>query len=146
VPHENRPKENNHPKGGTMKNLFATLSALCVTLTFTQTAHASIFGDVGNFVLTSLFKAAGGIWVVLSIVVVWMTKKHLVPLLAIERHRRYAEWIARIADEVTDDLVQKYPNERWAKFLDNAVDKVMEITGISKETARRAVTSAIARK
>lgn len=129
-----------------MKNAIVILFALFGAIGCAEIAHASIFGDVGNFVLTSLFKAAGGIWVVLSIVLVWMTKKHLVPLLAIERNRRYAEWIARIADEVTDDLVQKYPNERWTKFLDNAVDKVMEITGISKETARRAVTSAVARK
>lgn len=111
-----------------------------------QIAQASILGDAGIFVLNSLLKAAGGIWIVLGILITFTAKKYLVPFLLVERNRRYAEWIARIADEVTDDLVRRYPDEQWLKFLDQAVDRVMEICGISEETARRAVNSAVSRK
>ncbi len=77
---------------------------------------------------------------------VWLTNKYLVPFLEVEHRRVYARYIASIADEVTDDLVRRYPNREWLKFIDEAVDKVIEICGIDTEVASRAVSAALSRK
>jgi len=102
----------------------------------------SLFG----FLTEPLLAILGGVWGILSVVVAYLAKNYLVPLLEIERNRRYAEWIARIADEVTDDLVERYPDKKWIEFLDESVDKIMDICGISDETAQRAIQAAVARK
>jgi hypothetical protein len=70
----------------------------------------------------------------------------LVPLLRIESNRRYAAYIAVIADEVTDELRARYPDKTWLKYLDEAVDKIIEICDIDPEIARRAALAALARK
>ncbi|HDS00581.1 MAG TPA: hypothetical protein ENO22_14315 [candidate division Zixibacteria bacterium] len=82
----------------------------------------------------------------LGLVVAFIGKKYLLPLLEVESRRKYAEWIAHIADELTDDLVARYPDNRWVKFIDDSVDKLMEICGIEKEVAARAINSALRRK
>ena len=78
--------------------------------------------------------------------VTWFAKKYLVPWLQVERRRRYAEYIAVMADEITDDLIQRYPDNSWMKKLDEAVDKLIAICGIDPEIARRAVSAALSRK
>jgi hypothetical protein len=91
-----------------------------------------------------------GIWAgfvaVLTALIVWLAKAYLVPFLATGRAKNYAEWIAKIADEVTDDLVKKYPGSRIASFANDAVDEVMKICDIQKTTAQRAVNAALQRK
>ncbi|MBD3218866.1 MAG: hypothetical protein GF310_11360 [candidate division Zixibacteria bacterium] len=82
----------------------------------------------------------------LGLVVVFVGKNYLLPFLKIESRRRYASWIAHIADEITDDLVSRHPENRWLKFIDDSVDKLMDICGIEKEVASRAVNSALRRK
>jgi len=57
-----------------------------------------------------------------------------------------AEYVLLIADEVTDQLVAKYPQNELVRWLDVAVDKIMEITGVSKDVATRAAQAALARK
>jgi hypothetical protein len=79
-------------------------------------------------------------------IVAWATAKYLVPLIKTERHRRYAQWIANIADDATDDLVASHPSD-WAKYLDSAVDKIVEVCGLQDASvAKRAVNAAIVRK
>lgn len=82
----------------------------------------------------------------LIVIIMWVVGKYLAPYLKTEKRLKYAEWIAKIADEVTDDLLGRYPTNTWAKFFDDAVDKVMEICGIKKEVASRAATAALKRK
>lgn len=105
-----------------------------------------ILGSVFDFLLDNFVNLAGGAGAVLMTFLTWMVKKYLVPFLEIERHRRYARFIASISDEVTDDLVRKYPDKSWIKYLDDAVDRVIEICDINREIARRAVSAAMARK
>lgn len=76
----------------------------------------------------------------------WATKKWLIPFLSTEARKKVAEYILIIADEVTDWLVAKYPEKDIWKYLDKAVDKVIEVCGISREVAERAVEAAMARK
>ncbi len=82
----------------------------------------------------------------LGLLVAFVGKNYLLPLLKVERSRRFARWIALLADEITDDLVARYPDNGWVKFIDEAVDSLMEICGISQEIAGRAINSALARK
>jgi hypothetical protein len=77
----------------------------------------------------------------------WLAKRFVKPLLEVERNRAMATWIAHIADEVTDELVARYPDQQWDNWLDKAVDKVMEVCEIEKrEVAERAARAALGRK
>lgn len=75
-----------------------------------------------------------------------LARKYVVPFLEVGRHRRYAQYIAMLADEVTDDLRARYPQKSWIKHLDEAVNKLITITGVAEEIARRAIGAAAARK
>lgn len=105
-----------------------------------------VMATVLDTLFNNLVGIFGGIGAILMAVAVWLARKYLVPYLAVERHRRYAEYIALIADDVTDDLIARYPDNAWLKRLDEAVDKVIEICGIEDEVAQRAVSAAITRK
>ncbi|MEP0827747.1 MAG: hypothetical protein HRF51_04430 [bacterium] len=105
-----------------------------------------ILGSLWDFLLQNIFTLLGGLGTVFIALVVWFARKYLAPYLQVESRRRYAEYIAAIADEVTDDLVRKYPENEWVKRIDEAVDKIIEICGIDSEVARRATSAALARK
>jgi hypothetical protein len=87
-----------------------------------------------------------GVFALLGVIVAWLGKTYLAPLLEVEKHRRYAQWIAQLADEITDDLVRRYPANRFLEFVDQAVDKLMEVCNIEREVARRAINSALQKK
>ena len=76
----------------------------------------------------------------------WAAKKWIIPYLSTEARKKVAEYVLIIADEVTDWLVAKYPEQEVWKYLDKAVDKVMEVCGVSRTVAERAVSAALARK
>lgn len=105
-----------------------------------------LFPCLLGFLTKPVIGLLGGIWGIVGILAAFLAKAYLVPFLKIERNRRYAEWIARIADDLTDDLRHRYPEEEWARRLDEVVDKIMKVCGISEETARRALAAAAARK
>lgn len=73
-------------------------------------------------------------------------RKYVLPFLTIGRRERYARYIARIADDVTDDLRGKYPEKEWLRHLDEAVDRLISICGIAPDVARRAVNASVVRK
>lgn len=109
-------------------------------------AFIPILGPVFDFIAGNLFNLVGGMGAIFMALVAWFTKKYLLPFLEVGRRRQYARYIATIADEVTDDLVRRYPNEQWAKYFDEAVDKIISICGIDTEVAQRAVSAAMSRK
>lgn len=71
--------------------------------------------------------------------------RYVIPFLRVGKRQRYAELIALLADEITDELQAKYDKD-WTKYLDQAVDKLILILGIDPEVARRAINAAAARK
>ena len=75
-----------------------------------------------------------------------LARKYVIPFLQIGKRQRYAQFIAEIADEVTDDLRNRYPQKSWLKHLDEAIDALVSICGVSSEIARRAINAAVARK
>jgi len=87
-----------------------------------------------------------GLMLLISTILIYFANKYLVPFLRVEKHRRYAEWIGRLADELTDDLVVRFPGQEWLRYVDDAIDKLMELCGIEKDIARRAVNSSLERK
>jgi hypothetical protein len=83
-----------------------------------------------------------GLLAILAIVIV----KYLIPWLAVAKRKAYADHIFRIADDITDDLIERHPDNQWLKFLDSAVDKMMEICGVSKDVANRAINAQVTKK
>jgi hypothetical protein len=104
---------------------------------------ANVFSALGEWVTANAIQALGG---VLIVILGWAVKKYLIPFLNTELRKRLAEYVLIIADEVTDQLVAKYPKNEVLRWLDLAVDKIMEITGVSNEVATRAAQAALARK
>ncbi len=98
----------------------------------------SIFGNPGSFlsVLGSMALLAAG----------WLANKYVIPFLQVGKRQRYAQFVAIIADEITDDLKNKYPDKEWLDYLDEAIDQLIAICGVSPEVARRAIKAAAARK
>lgn len=75
----------------------------------------------------------------------WFTRKHVLPFLKVGKREKYARWIATIADDLTNELRAKYPDRKWINHLDEVVDRLIEMCGISSEIAWRAVRAASAR-
>ena len=88
----------------------------------------------------------GGSGTIFLFLIGWFAKKYLVPYLQIENRRMYAKYIAIIADDITDELRAKYPNQSWAKYIDEAVDKIIEICNINTDIAKRVISASISRK
>lgn len=76
----------------------------------------------------------------------WAANRYVIPFLKVGKRQQYAQFIATIADEVTDDLRSRYPDKKWLEYLDEAVDRLIAICGVSPEIARRAISAAAARK
>ena len=103
----------------------------------------SMFFAFGDWMTNSPTQSLG---VLLLLLLGWAVKKYLIPYLNTEQRKKMAEYILLIADEITDELAAKYPKNELAKCLDQAVDKIIKITGVSEEVAARAVQAALARK
>jgi hypothetical protein len=105
--------------------------------------QAGIFSWLGDLLSDKTLAALGA---VLMIYIGILVKKYLVPLLAIQRNREVAQYILVIADDVTDYFKLKYPSAHWSVWLDRAVDRIIEITGVGRDTADRVARAAVARK
>jgi len=97
-------------------------------------------------IFTSVVGWTGMIGSIILLLVSHLCKKYLIPYLVIAKRREYARWIAAIADEVTDDLRARYPDNEWLGHLDNAIDRIIEICDIGPDIARRAAQAAVTRK
>ena len=75
-----------------------------------------------------------------------VARKYVIPFLAAGKRQRYAEFIAMIADDLTDELRKKYPDKQWLQHLDEAVDLLISVCDVGQEVARRAINAAAARK
>jgi hypothetical protein len=106
----------------------------------------SIISSITGFVGQNASDLAGGIWAAVGVGLAYLAKRYLAPLLQVEKRRRYAGWIAAIADELIDDLKGRYPDRTWLEELDRAIDRLVEICGIEREIAERAVRASAARK
>jgi len=104
---------------------------------------AGVFSFLGGILTEQSIAAIGTI---LMLYLGFIVKKELVPLLKVKRNMEIARHILVIADDVTDFFRLKFPSAHWSVWLDRAVDRIMEITGISRETAQRAAQAALSRK
>lgn len=76
----------------------------------------------------------------------FLAQRFVIPFLRIGKRERYAKFVATIAAEVIDDLRVKHPEKKWLEHLDEAVQMVAEICGVSPDIARRAINAASARQ
>ena len=104
--------------------------------------EAGIFSWIGD-ILTE--KSVAALGTILMIYLGYIIKKEIIPLLKIKRNRELAGYILTIADDVTDYFRLKFPSAHWSIWLDRAVDKIIEITGVGRETAGRAVRASVQR-
>ncbi|EQB63807.1 MAG: hypothetical protein RBG1_1C00001G1386 [candidate division Zixibacteria bacterium RBG-1] len=96
-----------------------------------------------NFIESALFPSLGSLGLLL---LGWVVQKYLVPYLSTDKKKKLAEHILLIADDVTDYFVLKYPTSNWTEWIDQAVEQIIQITGVDREVAVRAAKAAIARK
>lgn len=104
---------------------------------------ASLFSWIGEILTEKSLAAVGTI---LMIYLGYIIKKEIIPLLKLKRNREIAGYILVIADDVTDYFRLKFPSAHWSVWLDRAVDKIIEITGVGRNAAERAARAMVARK
>ena len=104
---------------------------------------AGLFDGIFSFLGNQGLEALGAI-LILAIGII--TKKYIVPLLNTTLARQTAQHLLVIADDVTDYFAEKYPGAHWSVWLDRAIDKIIEVTGVTKGPAERAARAAINRK
>ena len=107
------------------------------------TVNAGILDGITGFFGARAYEALAAI---LLVVVGIITKKYIIPLLTTIHARQTAEYILILADDITDYFAEKYPNAHWSNWLDRAVDKIIDVTGIGEGPAERAVRASIGRK
>jgi hypothetical protein len=105
--------------------------------------EATIFESIGGFLSDKGLEALGAL---LMLYLGLFIKKEIVPLLKDTRKREKAEYILVIADDVTDYFRLKFPSAHWSVWLDRAVDRIIEITGVGRDVADRAAKAAVARR
>lgn len=106
-------------------------------------ATASLLSWVGD-VLSE--KSLAAIGTLLMLYFGYVIKKEILPLLQVKRNREIAEHLLVIADDVTDYFRIKFPGAHWSVWLDKAVDKIIEVTGVGRGAAGRAARAAVSRK
>ncbi len=104
---------------------------------------AGLFSWVGDILSERSLAAVGTI---LMIYLGYLIKKEIVPFLKVKRNKEIAGYILVIADDVTDYFRLKFPSAHWSVWLDRAVDKIIDVTGVGKNAAERAARAAVARK
>ncbi len=104
---------------------------------------AGLFSWIGD---TLTEKSLAAVGTILMIYLGYLIKKEIVPLLKVKRNKEIAGYILVIADDVTDYFRLKFPSAHWSVWLDRAVDKIIEVTGVGKNAAERAAKAAMVRK
>lgn len=108
-----------------------------------QYISAGLFSWAGNMLSEKSLEAVGTI---LLIYLGYLIKKEIVPLLKLKRNREIAGHVLVIADDVTDYFRLKFPSAHWSVWLDRAVDKIIDVTGVGRNAAERATKAVLARK
>ena len=109
-------------------------------------SQASIVGDIGLFLANNIGTLVGAFGSVALSVLSWAAGRFVIPFLQVKKRREFAQWIAVIADDMTDALVARYTDKSWAVKIDEAVDLLAQICGVDDDISRRAIEAAIARK
>lgn len=104
--------------------------------------EAGVLSWLGHILTEKSLAALGGF---LMLYLGYVIKKEIIPLLKIKRNRELAGYILVIADDITDYFRLKFPSAHWSVWLDRAVDKIIEITGVEREIAGRAVRASVRR-
>lgn len=105
--------------------------------------EASFFSWIGDLFSQELLGAIGA---VLLVFLGYIIKKEVLPLLKIKRNRELASHLLVIADDVTDYFRLKFPKAHWSVWMDKAVDRIIDITGVGKDAAGRAAQASLSRK
>jgi len=105
--------------------------------------QAGFFGGIFDFVAHPVDSS---IAMLALLLVGWACRRWLMPFLDTALKNKVAEYALLIADDVTDDMVARYPDNKFWDIIDKSVDKIMEICGVSEETAKRVAGASLKRK
>ncbi len=108
-----------------------------------EAVRAGLFDWAGGLLTEKSMAAFGAI---LMLYLGILIKRELVPLLKIKRNREIAAHLLVIADDVTDYFRTKFPSAHWSVWMDRAVDKIIDITGVGRDIADRVAKAAVVRK
>ena len=102
--------------------------------------------------IMELILAIGGVSVALKLaefLIGIVAEKWIKPwVFKTEKRAKTAQEIAYIADDLTDFLRARYPEQKWDDYLDDLTEKLIEKCGLegSPDIAKTAAVAAIARK
>ncbi|MCP4582267.1 MAG: hypothetical protein GY839_11680 [candidate division Zixibacteria bacterium] len=105
--------------------------------------QAGLIGGVGDLVGERALSAVGAL---LLLAIGMLTRKYIIPLLKTAQAKQTAGHVLLIADDITDYFAEKYPSAHWSVWLDRAVDKITDVTGVNRGPAERAVRASVNRK
>lgn len=99
----------------------------------------------------------GGIGVLFTVGIwfaYWAFKKWVLPLIKTQEQKDIAMNIVTVADDITDNLVEMFPDAKWDDHLDKLVDKLRKAIAnkdvpkskISCDVAERAIRASLQRK
>lgn len=63
--------------------------------------------------------------------------KFLVPWLKKGTRMRYATHLTHLADEITDDLLARYPDKDWSRILEESVETIRKELGVTDLSEKR---------
>lgn len=94
-----------------------------------------------NFLINLLLTGAG-LSIITGVLVV-VLKKVLQPI--VDKHRKTAQDVATVADELVDILVAYFPNVKWDDAVQQLVHKLIDKLGLSRADAEDAIKAALIR-
>lgn len=97
-------------------------------------------------ILTWLLNQFGGLDNVVITAAVLLTARVLLPWLQTGTRMRYATHLSHLADEITDDLLARYPASEWVRALDGAVDAVLKELGVDDLSEKRMSAAKLKKK
>lgn len=86
-------------------------------------------------------------WIILAVVIIIgiAIKQTVMPPLMARRKLDRAMFVQIIAEDVIDFFRLKFPSAHWSVWLDRAVDRIIEIADVERDTADRAAKAAYVR-
>lgn len=91
--------------------------------------------------ILKLFGIAGGIIGLLGFILYKFAFPQFKKWIQIGVRSRYAKLLSHLADEITDDLVIRYPASKWINFIDEAVDELLKTMGWEDLSQKRMIVT-----
>jgi len=103
----------------------------------------AVFAAAGSFLTENLQES---LLTFLVILVVYLGKKYLIPLLNALLDKNLTERLLILSDDIIDEIVLKNPDSEVAVLIQRMVDELIASAGVKREVAERVINVTIQRK